>query len=122
MLKEAKTVCEHLICAVQSDPTVDRPKKNKPVQTLSERIAVLEAIRYVDEIVAYETESELYELLKTINPDIRILGTDYKDKEITGQDLGIEIYWHNRNHDWSTSKLRERIWREECQNRNEVVK
>lgn len=114
MFRDAKIVCEHLICAIQSDPTLDRPQKNKPVQTLEERIVVLEAIKFVDEIVVYSTESELAEILADIKPDIRILGTDYKDKTFTGQDLDIAIHWHQRNHDWSTTALRKRIW--QCEN------
>lgn len=113
MFKDAKTVCEHFICAIQSDPTTERPNKNRPVQTLEERIMVLEAIKYVDEIVTYETEDELLALLKTIKPDVRILGTDYKGRPFTGDDLDIEIYFHKRNHDWSTSSLRERIYKAE---------
>lgn len=114
MFRDAKTVCEHLICAIQSDPTLERPQKNKPVQTLEERIMVLEAIKFVDEIVVYNTEEELRNLLSNIKPDIRILGTDYKDKTFTGQDLNIAIHWHQRNHDWSTTALRKRIW--QCEN------
>ena len=109
MLKEAKSVCEHLICGLHSDPTVDRPSKNKPVQTVEERLMVLEAIRYVDEVVIYNTEEELCELLKAVRPDVRILGTDYFGKDYTGSELDIEIYWHKRNHQWSTTNLRKRI-------------
>ena len=113
MLKDAKTVCEHLICAIQVDPSQERENKNKPVQTLQERIMVLEAIRYVDEVVVYNTEQDLIKLLTNINPEIRILGTDYEDKNFTGQNLNIDIYWHKREHNWSTSSLRKRIWQSE---------
>ena len=109
LLKEARSVCEHLVCALQSDPAIDRPEKNKPVQTLQERLCVLEAIRYVDEVVVYETEVELRNLLRKMRPDVRILGTDYLNKSFTGSDLNIEIYWHKRDHAWSTTSLRERI-------------
>lgn len=118
MLQEAKTVCEHLICALQTDPSVERPSKNKPVQTLEERRMVLEAIRYVDEVVVYETEQELTQLLIELSPDVRILGTDYKDKPFTGQNLFIPIHWHDRNHDWSCTNLRHRIWQSEENKRN----
>jgi len=113
MLKEAKTVCEHLICGLQVDPTIDRPEKNMPVQTFEERLEVLESIRHVDEVVKYSTEAELLDLLKTIKPDVRILGTDYEGKSFTGDKLSIEIHWHGRNHDWSTSGLRQRVWEAE---------
>jgi glycerol-3-phosphate cytidylyltransferase len=109
MFQDAKTVCDYLICGLHTDPTIDRPTKNKPIQSLEERKIVLQAIRYVDEIVLYNTESELYELLKTIKPDVRILGTDYAGKRFTGDDLGINIHWHKRNHDWSTTNLKRRI-------------
>jgi glycerol-3-phosphate cytidylyltransferase len=74
---------------------------------------VLEAIRYVDEVVVYNTEQDLIKLLTNINPEIRILGTDYEDKNFTGQNLNIDIYWHKREHNWSTSSLRKRIWQSE---------
>lgn len=110
MLRDAKTVCEHLICAIQEDPSLERPHKNKPVHSIEERVMILESIRYVDEVVTYKTEAELETLLKTINPDVRILGTDYLDKNFTGDDLDIEVYFHNRNHNWSTSSLRKHIY------------
>jgi len=109
MLKEAKTVCEHLICGLHTDPTIDREQKNKPVQTVEERLLVLEAVKYVDEVVLYNTEEDLYNLLKALKPDVRILGTDYAGKQVTGSELDIEIHWHVRNHGWSTSNLRRRI-------------
>ena len=109
MFQDAKTVCDYLICGLHDDPTVDRPTKNKPIQTLAERKLVLEAIRYVDEIVVYNTEVELYALLKRIKPDVRVLGTDYRGKSFTGDDLHIPIHWHDRNHNWSTTSLKRRI-------------
>jgi len=109
MLKEAKTVCEHLVCALHVDPSTERDSKNQPIQTLEERLMVLESIRYVDEVIIYKSEDDLYQLLKEISPDVRILGSDYKEKDFTGSDLSIEIHWHNRDHSWSTSNLRRRI-------------
>ena len=110
MLEDSKKQCDYLIVGLQSDPTIDRPDtKNKPVQSLKERQIQLEAIKYIDEIVIYNTENELYDLLKKINPDIRILGSDYKNKSFTGDDLSIKIYYHNRNHNFSTTNLREQI-------------
>ena len=109
MLKDACLQCDHLIVALQTDPTIDRPEKNKPIQSFPERMIQLEAIRYVDEIVVYNTEKELIEWLKILKPDIRILGSDYEGKKFTGDFLDIDIYYHERSHDWSTSDLRKRV-------------
>jgi acetyltransferase-like isoleucine patch superfamily enzyme len=88
---------------------VDREDKNKPILTVTERKILLESIKYVDQIMLYDTERDLYNLLKSIKPDIRILGSDWKGRLATGDDLNIPIYYHERNHDWSTSNLRNRI-------------
>ena len=117
MLAEAKRECDHLIVAVQTDPSVDRPQKNKPVQTLEERITVLRGIRYVDEIRTYTTEQELYHMLSIMSPDIRILGADWKGKEYTGHDLGHEIFFNSRNHSWSSADLRRRVYEAELKKR-----
>ena len=109
MLQYAKARCDKLIVGLQSDPTIDRPKKNKPIQSLEERRIQLEAVRYVDEIFTYDTEEELYKKLLDINPDVRILGSDYIGKSFTGDDLDIKIYYHDRNHNYSTTNLREKI-------------
>lgn len=110
MFKECKENCDYLIVGLQTDPTVDRPDtKNKPVQTLEERKIQLEACKYIDEIVTYKTEYDLLELLKKIKPDIRFIGADWKDKNPTGHDLGIPIFWNERDHDYSTSNLRRRV-------------
>lgn len=92
MLQEAKSYCDHLIVAIQSDPTLDRESKNKPIQSYEERIIMLRAIKYVDEITYYDTEKDLYELLKRINPDVRIIGADWQGKQYTGYDLDIKKY------------------------------
>ena len=114
MLQDARNQCDYLIVGLQTDPTVDRPDtKNKPIQTLEERQIMLSAIRFVDEIVIYTTEGQLYEYLRDNPPDVRILGTDYKGKDFTGKDLDIDIYYHKRDHDWSTTNLRKRITQEE---------
>ena len=112
MLKDAKKQCDYLIIGLQEDPTIDRPStKNIPIQTLQERKIMLEGIKYVDEIITYKTESDLYSLLKKIKPDIRILGTDYINKSFTGDDLNIKIYYHNRNHEFSSTNTRKKIVR-----------
>ena len=114
MLKDAKKQCNQLIVGLQIDPTLDRPEKNKPLQTLEERKIQLEAVKYIDEIIIYKTEKDLYELLKKIKPDIRILGSDYRNQRFTGDNLNIKIFYHTRNHDFSSSNLRKKI----IQNKN----
>jgi len=110
MLADAKRQCDILIVGLQTDPTIDRPDtKNKPIQSLEERKIQLEAVKYVDEIFTYDTEEELYKKLLFINPDVRILGSDYIGKSFTGDDLDIEIYYHERKHNYSTTNLRKKI-------------
>ena len=113
MLKEAKSVCDKLVVGLQIDPSIDRPEKNVPIQDLQERYTQLEAVKYIDEIVIYETESDLLGLLVEIKPDVRILGADHKGKEFTGKELEIELYFNSRNHSYSSSDLRKRIFLEE---------
>jgi glycerol-3-phosphate cytidylyltransferase len=112
MLQDAKEQCDYLVVALQVDPSVDRPEKNKPVQSLDERRIQLESIKYVDEIQLYETEEDLKQLLHEIRPNVRVLGTDYVGRVATGQEYSDEVYYHDRNHGWSTSELRNRILRE----------
>jgi len=112
MLQYAKRRCDRLIVGLQTDPTIDRPDiKNKPIQSLEERRIQLEAVRYVDEVFVYNTEEDLYKKLLDIKPDVRILGSDYNipDKKFTGDDLDIKIYYHDRNHNYSTTNLRKKI-------------
>jgi glycerol-3-phosphate cytidylyltransferase len=112
MLQDAKHQCDHLIAAVQSDPTIDRPEKNKPVMTLHERLILLNANKYVDEILLYRTEEDLERILSILKPDVRILGSDYKGREdqIVGKQYCKEIYFHDRSgHGWSTTHFRDRI-------------
>ncbi len=113
MLKEAREQCDHLIVAVQSDPSLDRPEKNKPVQSYEERAIMVEAIRWVDEARFYDTEHDLYALLDELKPDVRIVGSDWQGKQFTGCELPIEIYFNSRDHGWSTSDLRDRIYQAE---------
>ena len=110
MLKDCKKQCDYLVVGLQIDPTIDRKEKNKPIQSLQERKIQLEAVKYVDKVIIYETENDLYNLVYNMMPDVRILGTDYIDKYFTGIDIeGVDIYFHKRNHDYSTSSLREKI-------------
>ena len=117
MLKEAREQCDHLIVAVQYDPSADRPEKNRPVQSYQERVTMVESIRYVDEILLYETEEDLYKLLERLKPDVRIIGSDWKGKKFTGHDLDIQVYYNSRDHNWSSSDLRKRVYRSELQKR-----
>ena len=109
MLEEAKTVCDYLIVGVQSDPSIDRPEKNKPVQGYEERIMMVKSIRYVDEVILYDTENDLVRLLERLKPDVRILGADWAGKKYTGCELPIEPFFNSRNHSYSSSSLRKRI-------------
>ena len=108
MLREAKSICDYLICALQTDPTLDRPNKNVPVQTYMERYIQLDAVKYVDEIIPYSTEEELLALLNHLPVDIRIIGEDYYDKEFTGKDI-VTVHYNKRRHELSTTNLKQRV-------------
>ena len=109
MLEESKSYCDHLIVGLQTDPTIDRPEKNKPIQSVYERYVQLNAVKYIDRIIPYDTEESLIDLLKSQHINIRFVGEDYRDKEFTGYDLPIEVKYTSRQHSFSSSSLRERI-------------
>ena len=113
MLREAREHCDYLICGLQMDPTIDRPDKNAPIQTVVERYTQLKAISYVNEIIPYLTESDLCDILSMYHIDIRILGVEYKEKDFSGKDIcrkrGIDLYFNKRDHRFSTSDLRKRV-------------
>lgn len=109
MLREAKTQCDYLIVGLHTNPQIERPLKNKPVQTTFERYIQLKGSKYVDEVIPYDTEADLVNLIQVTKPDVRIVGVEYRDKEFTGKNLGIPIYYNSRDHDFSSSGLRERI-------------
>jgi glycerol-3-phosphate cytidylyltransferase len=113
MLEEAKHHCEFLIVGLQNDPTFDRDSKNRPVQSLIERQIQLSAVKYVDEIIVYNTEQDLMDLLLTLPINIRILGDEYKELEFTGKDIchkrDIELYFNGRDHSFSSTSLRNRV-------------
>jgi glycerol-3-phosphate cytidylyltransferase len=114
MLAEVKNHCDYLIAGLQTDPTIDRPdSKNPPVQSIVERQITLSATRYVDEIVVYQTEKDLEDILLTLPIDVRILGIEYADKDFTGRDIcddrGIRIVFNSRDHSFSSSSLRKRV-------------
>ena len=114
MLSEAKNHCDYLIAGLQTDPTIDRPDtKNHPVQSIVERQIQLNACRFVDEVVVYQTERDLVDLLLILPVDVRILGVEYENKDFTGRDecreRGIEIVYNGRDHSFSSSSLRKRV-------------
>jgi len=109
MLKEAKTQCDYLIVGLQTDPTIDREWKNKPVQSVLERFIQLDSCKYVDQIVPYATEKELKDILTSYPIDVRIIGEEYRDKQFTGHDLSMEVYFNSRRHSFSTTELRQRV-------------
>jgi glycerol-3-phosphate cytidylyltransferase len=113
MLEEAKRQCDYLICGLQTDPTLDRPEKNRPVQTVVERYIQLQGCKFVDEIVPYATEQDLEDILRSFKIDVRIIGDEYKDKNFTGrsycEEKGIELYFNIREHRFSSSSLRQEV-------------
>ncbi len=118
VFKEAKDVADHLIVFLQDDPSVDDAsyrgkKKNKPVMSLEERKIILEGIKYIDEVITYTNEADLYKKLKDLKAHVRIIGADWKGKKFTGHDLPFEVYYNSRGHNFSTTALRDRVYRAE---------
>jgi len=113
MLREAKSQCEYLICALQIDPSVDRSEKNKPVQTIVERYTQLEAVKFVDEIIRYLHENDLEDILMMRPVNVRILGEEYREQDFTGREIckqrDIDLYFNKRDHRFSSSNLRMRV-------------
>jgi len=114
MLEEAKHQCDYLICGLQIDPTLDRPEKNKPIQTVVERYIQLKGCKFVDEIVPYATEQDLEDILKSFHLDVRIVGDEYQEKNFTGrtycEEKGIALYFNVRDHRFSTTALRKDVF------------
>jgi len=114
MLKECKEHCDYLIVALNKGENISaeiNPGKRKPFYTIEERKLIMESCRFVDEVVVYDSEEALYQIMKTKNINIRFLGDDYKGKPITGSDLDMEIYYTNRDHGYSTTGILQRIIR-----------
>ena len=113
MLSEAKNHCDYLIAGLQNNASWDRPEKNAPIQSIVERQIQLAATRYVDEIVVYNTEKDLEDILLTLPIDVRILGVEYEDKDFTGKDIcnkrNIKLIFNSRDHSFSSSSLRKRV-------------
>jgi len=125
MLEEAKKQCDHLIAAIQTDPTIDRPDtKNKPVQSIIERQIQVSACKYVDDVIVYNTEKELEDILLTFPIDIRIMGEEYRDKNYTGKEIcdkrNIQIYYNKRDHYFSSTDLRTRVFEAELKRRGRL--
>ena len=112
--KDAKeNACDWLVVALHVDPTIERPSKAKPILSAEERTEILMALRYVDEVLYYNTEAELIELLRGIAGHVRVIGSDYEGKDFTGKSLASDIYYHNRDHNWSTTRFKTEI-SEQC--------
>jgi glycerol-3-phosphate cytidylyltransferase len=113
MLREAKENCDYLICGLQIDPSLDRTDKNSPVQTVVERYVQLSAVKYVDEIIVYQTERDLEDILEMFHIDVRVLGEEYREKDFTGKDIckrrGIQLHFNKRDHRFSSSSLRKLV-------------
>jgi len=121
MLEECKKYCDYLICALQVDPTLDRPEKNKPIQSIVERYLQLEAVKHVDKIIPYSTEEDLKTIFMSLDLNVRIIGEEYKDQEFTAKNIcqkrGIKLIYNKREHDFSTTSLRKRIYEQESTKR-----
>lgn len=121
MLEECKRYCDYLICALQVDPTIDRKEKNAPIQSLVERYIQLDAVEYVDKIIPYNTEEELETIFASLDLDVRVIGEEYKDKDFTGKRIcekrGIKLIYNKRDHYFSTSSLRKRVYDQESTKR-----
>jgi len=123
MLEEAKTQCDFLIVGLQTDPSIDRKEKNKPIQSIVERYIQLKAVTYVDQIIPYTYENDLEEIFRSFPISVRIIGDEYKEKQFTAKDIcagrGIEIYFNRRDHHFSSSELRRRTYTREFMVRGE---
>jgi len=110
LFRDAKeNACDQLVIALHVDPTIERPKKAKPILTADERTEILMSLKYVDEVMYYNTEEELFDLLKSVIGHIRVIGTDYRDRDFTGKALASSIYYHERDHGWSTTRYKTEI-------------
>lgn len=117
MFEECKKQCDYLIVGLQNDPSLDRPSKNRPIQSYEERRIQLASCKYIDKIIRYKTEADLYKLLKNSKISIRFIGADWEGKNYTGYDLPIKVIFNSRNHNFSSSNLRKRVYEAENKNR-----
>ena len=119
--EEAKRHCDKFIVFLQKDPSISKYSKYKPVIPLYERYRTLKAIKYIDEVYIYQTEDELYELIKFFKPDIRILGEDYIGKSFTGDDLSLKVIYTTRSHEWSTTKIKDLITKQTIKQNPKII-
>ena len=109
MFKECKDNCDRFVVLLHSDPSIERPNKLKPILSTEERVEMLKCFRQIDDVLTYNLESELHELIVLLKPNVRFLGDDYKEKDYTGKDLNIPVHWIGRDHGWSTTKFKLQI-------------
>ena len=109
MFKECKDNCDRFVVLLHSDPSIERPNKLKPILSTEERVEMLKCFRQIDDVLTYNLESELHELIVLLKPNVRFLGDDYKEKDYTGKDLNIPVHWIGRDHGWSTTKFKLKI-------------
>jgi glycerol-3-phosphate cytidylyltransferase len=125
MLEDAKSVCDYLIVGLQTDPTLDRPEKNMPTQTVVERYIQLKGCKFVDEIVPYATEQDLEDILRSFKIDVRIIGEEYRNKNFTGREYceekGIKFFYNKRDHRFSSSGLRKEVYERECSKKETML-
>jgi glycerol-3-phosphate cytidylyltransferase len=122
MFKECKDNCDKFVVLLHSDPSIERPEKLKPILSTEERVEMLKCFRQIDDVHTYNTEAELYELIKEVNPNVRFLGEDYKDKDYTGKDLNIPVHWIGRDHGWSTTGFKLKITNQTLTQVPEMIK
>jgi len=120
--EEAKRHCDKFLVFLQRDPSATRYTKYKPVIPLYERYRTLMAIKYIDDVYMYQTEEDLYELIKFWKPQVRILGEDYIGKPFTGDDLPLKVIYTTRSHDWSTTKLKDLITKQTIKQNPNIIK
>ena len=116
MLEDSKRQCDILVIGLQTDPTIDRSWKNKPIQSYKEREIVIKSNKWIDYIIKYQTEQDLINILDYLKPNVRIIGSDYLGKDFTGKEMDIKIYYHKRDYPYSSTIMRRRIWEEENKN------
>ena len=109
MLQEAKTVCDHLIAALHIDPSIENDVKNKPIQSIVERHAQVDGIKYVDQVIPYQTENDLIDIIQLYRVDVRIIGEEYRHKNFTGSRMGLKTYFNSRKHNFSSTNLRQKV-------------
>ena len=112
MFSICKKHCDELIVALHVDPSIARGWKNAPIIPLHFRHMALEQNNQVDRIIPYQTEEDCVDLLRSVDPDVRFLGDDYR-QGYTGSELGIRIVWIPRSHGWSMTKVRNELGRAE---------